>query len=1162
MEFRILGPLEALDAGDPLPLSGAKQRALLAILLLNANRPVSRDALIDALWDERPPDTARKALQVYVSELRKLLGHDRIVTRPPGYLVRVGGDELDLHRFERLLGDATNALAQRRAESAAAALRVALALWRGQPLGEFAYERFAQLEIGRLEELRLTALEERIEADLALGRHGALVGELEALVAEHPLRERLRGQLMLALYRSGRQAEALDAYRAARRLLDEELGLEPSEELQHLERAILVHDPSLEPRRLVATRPPPESRGVFVGRERELGELLAGLDDCVSGHGRLFLLVGEPGIGKSRIADELAGRARERDVEVLWGRCWEAGGAPAYWPWVQALRVHVRETGPDALQAQIGHGAADLAQMLPELRELFPDLPEALSADPEGARFRLFEATASFLRAAAASRPLLLVLDDLHAADTPSLLLLEFLARELAGVGILAVGAFRDVDPTLKDPLAATLAELTRQEVTRLLALGGLAEVDIGDYIKHTAGMEPAPELVATIHRETEGNPLFVGEVVRLLAAEGDLAERAPDDDWRPAIPHGVRAVIRRRLDRLPEECVRVLDLAAVLGREFRIDALEEIAGLPTPRLLDAFEEAMADRLVTDVPGAPGQLRFSHALVRDVLYDELTPAARLRRHLEVGEALERLYAHERGPHLAELAYHFVAAAPGGAVAKAVEYSRGAGDRAVALLAYEEAVRLYRLALRALALAVPVDEQARCELLLRVGDAQARAGDERGAKETFLEAAALARGGRAAHLARAALGYGGRFTWARAGTDAHLVPLLEDALAALGDEESELRVRVLSRLAGALRDQYDRAPRAALIEQAVELARRLGDPAALAYALDAMIPVIFWPENPEHRLALSDELIAVARQAGDRERGATAHYCRAMALLELGDLPGTKAALDACARQTEELKQPAQEWLVVVTRATLALFEGRFAAAEELMEQALALGQRAQPSDAVLSYRVQLFTLRRERHDLEGVEEVLVRAIEEYPARPMFRCMLALLCAELGREQEAATMLGELTRDGCAALPATNEWLFSLGFLAEVAERVGDVERAGVLYELLLPYSGRNGSTPDYIATGSVARALGLLAAVMGRSDDARRNFEQALAMNERMGALPWVARTKEDYARMLLAGGKPGDRDEAERLVAEAQADYRALGMESYAARASAMSTR
>jgi tetratricopeptide (TPR) repeat protein len=886
---------------------------------------------------------------------------------------------------------------------------------------------------------------------------------------------------------------------------------------------------------------------VFVGRDRELTLLTAGLDDTLGRRGRLFLVSGEPGIGKSRLADELAARAQEREARVLWGRCWEAGGAPAYWPWVQSLRSYIRELDSDTLRSQLGRGAAAFAQLVPDVGDVVSVPSRAVGTDPETARFQLFEAVVAFLRDGGEDRPLVLILDDLHAADTPSLLLLQFLAAELIDARILVFGAYRDVDPTLHDPLSSAIAELARLPVTQMLALSGLERPEVATFIGASAGLEPHAEVVDAMYDETEGNPLFLGEVVRLLASEKKLAHGALSPFPLLAIPHGIRAVIDHRLGGLREECRSALTLASVLGREFGLEALGLVCASSPSGMLELLEDAIAERVVAPVAG--GRLRFSHALIRDVLYDELPPARRIRLHREIGEALERLYQ-EPEPHLTELAHHFLAAAPAGYVEKAVEYARRAGERAASLLAYEEAVRLFQAAVDVLELHQPRDERTLCELLLELGDAQARSGDESSSRETFVRAADAARRvGAAELLARSALGYGGRFVWARAGTDRHLVPLLEDALTALSPQDSALRVRVMTRLAGALRDQHDRRPRAQLSEEAVEIARRIGEPATLAYALDGRFAAMLWPENPEERLEIATELVAVADAVGDSERTAQGRFYRVEALLELGRITAAETELEAAARLAGELRQPAQLWYATVTRATLALFRGRLDEADELIGDALALGEGAQHSDAVLSRRVQLFTLRWERGQLDGLEELLNSSVVEYPFRPMFRCMLARLYAELGREADARAMLEILSEDDFAALPRTNEWLFSMGFLAEVAQRLDDFVAAQAIYRNLLPHAFRNACTHDYIATGSVSRALGLAAATASQWVDAERHFEDAREMNSRMGARPWSAYTACDWAGMLLRRDGPGDTERAEVLLAGAVETAHELGL-------------
>src|SRR6266516_3888984 len=835
MEFRLLGPLEVRRDDGPLPVRGPKQRALLVLLLLHANETLSRERLIDELWGERPPATAPKALQVYVSQLRKLLEPDRpLETTATGYMLRLEPGQLDLHRFETLLAEGRSALGAGAPGQAANLLAEALSLWRGPALADLAYEPFAQTEIARLEELHLAAIEERIEAELQLGHHAELTGQLEPLVTEHPLREHLRSQLMRALYRSGRQAEALEAYHTGRRLLVDELGIEPGRELRELEQAILRQDPALE--------------------------------RAVGGRGGLYLLVGEPGIGKSRLAEELVSHARERGAQVLIGRCWEAGGAPAYWPWVQALRVCVRGREPDELRAELGAGAPDLAQLLPEIRELLPELPEREAPESDWARFRLFDAASSFLRATARGRPLVLVLDDMHAADEPSLLLLRFLARELADSRLLVVAAYRDVDPTLGDPLAGTLTELRREPVTHRVALEGLPEPAVAEYIEVAAGRAPSEALVDAIQAETEGNPLFVGEVVRLLVEEGGLEAGAVE---QLAVPEGIREVIGRRLRHLSEACFDMLTLASVLGREFDLEALEAVSGSGRDQLLGVLDEAMGARVVAAIPGAPGRVLFEHALIRDTAYDSLTSARRAQLHHQVGNALEDLYAADSEPHLAELAHHFFAALPSGEREKALGYSIRAAERSVGQLAFEEAARLYEMALT-----LVEDDIEKCELLLALGEAYARAGNMPAWKRAFREAAELADARQLPrHLGRAAFGYGGRILWAVSRDDQLLISLIERALDALGDEESALRVGLLARLAGGpLRDAtYPPELKRARSEEAVAIARRLGDPATLAYALAGYTQAHLSPDRYTAILPAAEECVAAALEAGDKER---------------------------------------------------------------------------------------------------------------------------------------------------------------------------------------------------------------------------------------------------------------------------------------------------
>jgi ActR/RegA family two-component response regulator len=897
---------------------------------------------------------------------------------------------------------------------------------------------------------------------------------------------------------------------------------------------------------------------MFVGRERELAQLVDALENSLSGLGRLILLSGEPGIGKSRLADELAAEARGLGASVLWGRCWEAGGAPAYWPWLQSLRSLVRDLRPAALRSRLGPGGPELARVLPELRTVLPDLAAATAVDPDTARFRLFDAAASFLKNSAAHRPIVLVLDDLHAADTPSLLLLRFVADELADAHLLVLACYRDTELTSDHPLAAMVTELARQPVTRRMTLAGLVEPDVGRFIELLSGRPPPEGLAAAVHAATEGNPLFVGEVAQLLVAEGLLERPIATTAWQLSVPRGVREVITRRLARLSEETNGLLALAAVLGREFDLEPLARLSGLPRDTVLHVLDEAVAAEVVSRVPGTLARLRFSHVLVRDTLYDEL-PASRLvRLHGEIGEALEERYRRDLEPHLAELAHHFARAAPGGRVERAVAYARRAGERAIRLLAYEEAARLFELALRALELESSVDPLVECELLLALGDARTRAGAFTNAKETFLAAAEIARVEKLAeHLGRAAIGYGGRFVWDPGRGDPHLLPLLEEAISALPEADDELRLRLMARLAaGPLVDMRGAEERREVLsQQAVEMARRLDDPASLAYALDARWVAIWAPDTLEERMEIAAEVVRAATLAGDQERMWEGHSWHSAAALELGDLRGVHAELNLMASLANELRQPAQLWFDVVLGATLATFEGRFADAEQLIPQALDFA-RAAGLLADLYGTIQLWALRREQGRLDELEQPIAELARRFPMYDVLRCVWAHVAAVLGRERAAREELHALASDDFAALPRNDDWLFSLCVLADVSRELDDPTYASSIYELLLPYAERNAFNPPAACIGSVSRSLAVAAALTARWSEAEQHFEEALRANARMGAHPWVVRTSTDWADALLRRDGPGDRERAQGLLGQADELARGLGISPLVGRA------
>jgi DNA-binding SARP family transcriptional activator len=679
VEFRVLGPLEVLDGQRSLWLGGAKQRALLALLVLNANRVVSRDRLVDALWGDDPPETAVTTVQVYVSRLRKLLGRETLVTRPPGYLLQVAADGLDLGRFERL--------------RAAGRTQEALALWRGPALAELT-EPFARVEAARLDDLRLATLEERIESDLERRKHAEVVGELQSLIAEHPHRERFRAQLMLALYRSGRQAEALEAFRGASGALDE-LGLEPGEELRRLERSILNQDAALTTRSVfLAAKPalPPqlalESPSPFVGRTRELATLHSLLERVEDGRGQVALLGGEAGSGKSRLVRELARGAAEEGVVVLYGASDAAIDAP-YQPFADALGFLLRLAGPEAVRDALGGDVWELARLLPELGSP----PDDGAADPQTARQRLHATVGALFDRVSRERPLLVIVEDVHWADGPSLQLFCDLAGRSSDVRVFLLATHRDRSEDMRGELSEALASLARIDGVRRVALRALAEADVAEFVRRSSGAEGG-EVSHALHALTEGTPFLLCELWRALVeaeafenADGALRLSRPLEEL--GSPQAVREVAQHRLSRLTAPTVELLELAAVAGSSFDVRVIERAA----ETAVDApLEEAIASGTIEELP-APGlTYRFSHELVRRALYDRLSALRRTRLHLRVGQALEGVHGTDEQRVVPELAYHFAIAAPLGVAERAAEYNVRAGEAAVSLFSLAQAER--------------------------------------------------------------------------------------------------------------------------------------------------------------------------------------------------------------------------------------------------------------------------------------------------------------------------------------------------------------------------------------------------------------------------------------------------------------------------------------
>ncbi|HWC11838.1 MAG TPA: BTAD domain-containing putative transcriptional regulator [Acidimicrobiales bacterium] len=1180
LELRILGPLDVTDGERFADLRRPKPRAVLAVLLLHPNQVVPADRLVDAVWGDRPPPSATNTLQGYVSYLRQAIadlgkgqeGDPAIRTQAPGYTLVVDPDRIDAQRFERLLSDGRRAMATGDHGRAAASLREALSLWRGPALADLAAEPFASLEAARLEELRLAALEEQADAELALGRHGELIGRLQAMVEENPLRERLWAQLMLALYRCGRQAEALRAYQAARRILGEELGIEPSPALRRLEADVLAQAPSLEASAGPATGslpgrevpfPPLLAAGSsrdYVGREDLLVRLRDARRAAGTGSCRAAFLAGEPGIGKTRTAAEVARAAFADGAVVLYGRCQEEPGLP-YQPFVEALDWY---TG-HAPEPVLGRYPAELIRLQPLLASRVPSLGPPVSSDPRSEEHLLFEATGSWLVELARRQPVVLVLDDLHWASKPVLLLLRHVLRAAAarpdGVPLLLVGTYRVTEVDRGHPLLAVMAQIRRLPGVEQVSILGLSPAEVEEFVCRALGDaldDDTRTLAGMLHAETEGNPFFLDEVLRHLVETGVVARSA--ERWTVAdrrqvtVPQGVRDVIGRRLDRLSTPAARVLSVAAVIGRDFDAELVAALTDLSDDDVLDALDEAVTARLVQET-GAD-HYRFAHALVRAALYEDLSATRRKRAHLKVAEMLEKL----RPDDVVALAHHLVQAEPtGNELPRAVRYALAAAEQALGARALADAEARFRRVLGLLAEPRYSGAPERAHALCGLGEAQRDQGDAR-SRATLLAAARTAEeAGDLDLLVRAALSNSRWLPSIIGGIDRERLALTEAVLEAVGPAPSADRARLLAQLAAEVCFTRDDRRRLALAAEAERMARALGDDALLAEVLNRTGYAAFAAGRTRHLVARAEEAAGLADASGDPAQRVLARYFWSGALLTAGDIPAFR-------RVTEEMAvvaagaAPTLQWLAMACTPRLAVLDGRFDDARRLNDDAFALAQELDEPDGAAWWTATLTVLAWCHGAFDGIVESLDAGTDVYPDEPAWAIGYAMVLAMEGREAEARDALQAQRPDPEDLVDHVFPFLNTM-MCAVIAFQLDDVELAARTATALRPY--QHLWVHHYAGTvGPVGLGVALCAATTGDLDESVSLFEEADRTTVALGCRGLLAQLRTFYAAVLARRGRQGDRERAADLLAWLRRDGTALAAPALLARGEQIAAR
>jgi len=903
---------------------------------------------------------------------------------------------------------------------------------------------------------------------------------------------------------------------------------------------------------------------VLVGRAPDL-EVLAGVYAQVAGGSRrLVLLGGEPGIGKTRLATQFALRAHEQGAIVLYGRCDEEA-LLALQPFVAALRHYVDVCPVQELAARLWSGSGELRRMLPELADRIAGLPEPLAGDPEGARSRLFEAVSALLCEVSQSTPVVLVLEDLQWADSATLLLVKYLVRYPRQVRLLVLATYRDTELSVDDPLARTLTELDRERLLDRRTLTPLTAGAVSQLVDAHAGDQASPELHQTVYERTEGNAFFAVEVLRHLAESGALVHASTQPTIAAgglAVPDSVKDVIGQRLARLGSKTVRVLTMASVLGRAFELDVLARLSALQEDELVDGLESAVRARVIEEIAGAPGRFMFSHALIRETLYGELTATRRALLHRRAGAALEQAHAAALEPHLAQLAYHF--ARSNGELDKAIDYGTRAGEHAISLMAYEQAAVHFRQTVKLIDTTEPSRlKYRRCDLVIAQGEAERQAGYQ-AYRQTLLNGARLAQElGDSDRLARAALANSRGVFSSVLGVDRDRVSVLHAALDAYDSSDSPTRAALLSLLALELLWDDDRALRGRLSDDALAMARRVGDPHTLALVLTRRSVAQWAPQTlPELRGDLN-EAAQLADRLEDPLLAGHAAYVGALAAIDAGDLEQPDRLLAQLSAVAKQLGQPLMRWYAALGRATRCLISGPAEEAERLAFAALELGRSAQQPDSMPWFMGQLYVARFLQGSLDRGDPHLPDLFEtaaqlfETPGVPLPNhpeitpsrslplvtgAMTSTVLCEVGRLDDARRHF-ELLMSQLDELPHDYNALAIPAFASVACARLGDRRSAKRLHAILKPHSHRLISAGSHWF-GATTHYLGLLAATLSRIDEADARFTAAERSYAVLDAKPWLARLRSDWAAALLTRRRGDDDRRADQLL-ERVATYR-----------------
>ena len=1161
MRFHMLGGLMVTDGDEPLDLGTPKQRAVVAVLLLERDQVVSSDRLVELLWGD-DADKALVSLRAYVSRLRAVLEPDRrprdpaaiLVSQSPGYRLVVPRADVDLYQFEDDVAAGRRLVRAGDHAGAVAVLDAALERWTGPVLPELASEAFVVDAATRAEDVRLSAAEAVAEAWLGLGdAHEARI-RLEREAESHLTRERLQGLLALALYRSERQADALRVVDRCRRALLEDHGLDLGADLKRLETDLLTQSPVLDPDpvRIVArtvatgrassvaaptspspapsptttvapTAPSPTTSvtlsptvaptTTIVGRSSEQRVLHDALAAAAGGHGSIVVLVGDAGIGKTRLAETAVEAASPAGFATAWARCPESRATPPFWVVTQLreqLAAQLRTTTSLAASADASMRSPDPADEGPAGR-----------ADQTEDGFGRYRSVLGEI--VAIDHPILVVVDDLQWADPDSLRLVEQLAADLASTRVVVVATTRPLDDHAPDALVDCLAEIARIPSSRQLEVGGLTVADVADWLDGRDDVAVPVEVAALVHDRTGGNPLFVKELTELLAAEGRLDDVAAVADSR-AIPPGVRFVVRRRVSRLPRSTQQLLSTAAVVGSPFRIDTLAAIAEVDEAQVLTDLVPALDEGLLVE---ARGDLAFSHALVADALAGEINPARSAAIHAAAARALAASAGPGFGTDAAVVAHHALAGILAGTGDLAVDASRRAAEVASSRFAHEDAAAHWGDTALALAKARPGDAAARIDALIAQAEALTMADVTEAAKAPILAAVdAAGAAGLVDAMIRAASLLNYTHVWTNEAygvVDDRLVDALERTLAAIGEGDTPERAVLLGALASEL-VFADPARHIQVCAEAERAARAAGDPIVLARVLNNLM----LPNRPGQlgvRRRNADEMVALA-DAHPLPPGLVfaGHHHVAEAHLEVGDLGRVADEVVAARRVLDRMPRSHLHGMNLWTEAVLATATGRYDEASDLVTRAHELHRRGRDYDADTLLLGATAAIAIDHGGLDDLIPFAVATVGTTAYERTSAECVAFGMLEAGRDDLARSLV-EPFGPG-AGFPDDFTTLAGATAALHVRVELADLDGAAPIAQLLAPYASRwAGAGNSPLSLGPVRLALARHRCALGDDEGAAELLAASVAMTEANGAVAWLARSLTHQAAFLVSFG-------------------------------------